>query len=255
MNGKEEDKREMDKPVLKHRAPHIRVPEAIRDEEPSAQSAPVSDAPSGARPGGDEPMADPAAVRASALDRAVSRRVEPTLTEEVLSSDPRFIGRVFSVEVQDVRLPDGRLSKREIVHHPGGASVVALDSEQHIYLVRQHRVGTGGPMREIPAGKLEPPEDALACARRELMEETGLSAERWDLLTRFYPSPGYTDEAISIYLARGLANGFSRPDEGEFLTVERIGLTDALDQIREGLLTDGKTCIGLFLAADRVGLL
>lgn len=186
-------------------------------------------------------------------ERPAHRRFDPALSEEVLSVDPRFIGRVFSVEVQDVKLPDGRQSKREIVRHPGGACVVALDSEQHLYLVRQHRVGTGGPTREIPAGKLDLPEAPIDCARRELTEETGLVAERWDLLTRFYPSPGYTDETISIYLARGLSKGFAKPDDGEFISVERIHLTEALNQIREGLITDGKTCLGIYMAADLIG--
>jgi len=185
--------------------------------------------------------------------KTMQRRNAPVLTEEVLSSDPRFIGRVFSVEVQDVRLPDGRLSKREVVRHPGGACVVALDDEQNLFLVRQHRVGTGDTTRELPAGKLDIPEDPLECARRELAEETSVIAEQWDLLSRYYPSPGYTDEVISIYLARGLSKAYARPDDGEFLTVEKIHLTDALNQIRDGLITDGKTCLGIYMAADFIG--
>ncbi|HZK29407.1 MAG TPA: NUDIX hydrolase [Clostridia bacterium] len=177
---------------------------------------------------------------------------EDYFRENILHVDPRFIGRIISVEVQDVRLPDGRETTREIVRHPGGACVIALDSEDAIYLVRQYRVGTGGPLREIPAGKLEPPEDAMSCARRELAEETGLSADRWDLLTRYFPSPGYTDEVITIYLARGLSQGFAQPDEGEFISCERILLSEAVEEVRQGTLTDGKTCLGILLAADRI---
>ncbi len=219
--------RDRDKPIVKHRAPRIRF---VKEEDASPST-------------GDHPPER----------MAVQRRNDPALTEEVLTSDPRFIGRVFSVEVQDVRLPDGRRSKREVVRHPGGACVVALDDEQYLFLVRQHRVGTGGTTREIPAGKLDVPEDPLDCARRELAEEVSLFAERWDLLTRYYPSPGYTDEMISIYLARGLSKVVAGPDDGEFLSVEKIHLTDALNQIRGGLITDGKTCLGVFMAADFIG--
>ncbi|NLA82258.1 MAG: NUDIX hydrolase [Clostridiaceae bacterium] len=179
---------------------------------------------------------------------------EPLLSEEVLQVDPRFIGRVFSVEVQDVKLPDGRETTRELVRHPGGACVVALDEQGYLTLVHQYRVGTGGPLRELPAGKLEPPEKALTCARRELAEETGYTASHWELLTRFQPSPGYTDEVIYIYLARGLTLGQAHPDEGEFIACERISLGQALLDIDEGRLTDGKTCLGILLAARRLGL-
>ncbi len=173
---------------------------------------------------------------------------------KVVSSVPRFIGRVFSVEVQDVVLPDGRKSFREVVRHPGGSSVVALDADNRVLLVRQHRVGCDGLMREIPAGKLDPPEDSLTCARRELKEEGGIVADRWDLLTRFYPSPGYTDEVISIYLARDLIHGKTSPDEGEWLTCEWIPFHEALQQVYDGTLCDGKTCLGILLTADLLDL-
>ncbi len=171
-----------------------------------------------------------------------------------VSSVLRFIGRIFSVEVQDVVLPDGRHSFREVVRHPGGSSVVAMDADNRILLVRQHRVGCDGLMREIPAGKLDPPEDALTCARRELKEEGGVVADRWDLLTRFYPSPGYTDEVISVYLARDLIHGKAMPDEGEYLTREWIPFHEALQQVYDGTLCDSKTCLGILLAADLLDL-
>lgn len=194
-------------------------------------------------------------IRSFEIKRADSKELvgEDYFQEKILHVDPRFIGRIFSVEVQKVRLPDGRETTREIVRHPGGACVVALDADDTVYLVHQYRVGTGGPLREIPAGKLEPPEDALSCARRELAEETGIVADRWDLLTRFNPSPGYTDEIISIYLARGLSQGYAQPDEGEFISCERILLYDALEEVRQGTLTDGKTCLGILLTADLIG--
>ena len=195
----------------------------------------------------------PPLLRGERANRELGCASEPLLNEEVLQVDPRFIGRVFSVEVQDVRLPDGRKTTRELVRHPGGACVVAIDDQGDLILVHQYRVGTGGPLRELPAGKLEPPEKALACARRELSEETGYTASYWELLTRFQPSPGYTDEVIHIYLARGLTQGLAHPDEGEFIACERLSLGEALADIDEGRLTDGKTCLGILLAARRLG--
>ena len=106
--------------------------------------------------------------RAQGIDPKAGRpgcAAEPLLFETVLRADPRFIGRIFSVEVQDVELADGRKTTRELVRHPGGSCVVALDDRNRLYLVRQYRVGTGGPSREIPAGKLDPDESALNCAR------------------------------------------------------------------------------------------
>ncbi|HHW93053.1 MAG TPA: NUDIX hydrolase [Clostridiaceae bacterium] len=260
MNQDEDRERDREKPGLKHRAPRIRF--TSRADDPAPVARPMvqrpTEQPSDYAPIVEQPVArrriEPTAHYEQVTEPLlVQRRVDPLLSEEVLAVDPRFIGRVFSVEVQDVRLPDGRQSKREVVRHPGGACVVALDSDQYLYLVRQHRVGTGSTMREIPAGKLDVPEDPLDCARRELAEETSVIAEQWDLLTRYYPSPGYTDEVISIYLARGLSKGLTGPDDGEFLSVERIHLSDALRQIREGLITDGKTCLGIFMAADYIG--
>lgn len=177
------------------------------------------------------------------------QRKHPILHEETLSSDLRFIGRVFTVETFDVQLPDGRKSKREIVHHPGGACVLALDENQDLYLVKQYRVGAQAPLREIPAGKLEGEENPLLCARRELLEEVGLIAGSWQLLTQFYPSPGYTDELISVYLATNLTKGKQQLDDGEFLTVEKIALDTAIAEVESGQISDGKTIIAILKTA------
>ncbi|HHU04226.1 MAG: NUDIX hydrolase [Saccharofermentanales bacterium] len=177
------------------------------------------------------------------------QRKHPILHEETLSSDLRFIGRVFTVETFDVQLPDGRKSKREIVHHPGGACVLALDENQDLYLVKQYRVGAQAPLREIPAGKLEGEENPLLCARRELLEEVGLIADSWQLLTQFYPSPGYTDELISVYLATNLTKGKQQLDDGEFLTVEKIALDTAIAEVESGQISDGKTIIAILKTA------
>jgi len=102
---------------------------------------------------------------------------EQEFHEETTGMDQKFAGRVFQVEVHDVRLPDGRMAKREIVRHSGGACVVAVDDQEHVYLVRQYRKPYDTELLELPAGKLEPAEDPLACATRELTEETGMTAQ------------------------------------------------------------------------------
>lgn len=182
-------------------------------------------------------------------DLSLQDKKIPFLHEKTLSSDLRFIGRVFTVETTDVELPDGRKSKREIVHHPGGSCVLALDHNQDMYLVRQYRVGSQAPLREIPAGKLEAEESPLVCARRELLEEVGCIADSWQLLTQFYPSPGYSDELISVYLATDLRAGKQQLAQGEFLTVEKIPLDTAISEVVSGQISDGKTIIAILMTA------
>lgn len=170
-------------------------------------------------------------------------------TEETISKDILFNGRVFQVELHTVRLPDGRQARREIVRHYGGACVVALDERRHVYLVRQYRKPYDMDMLELPAGKLEPGEDPLECARRELQEETGLLATDIRLLATVYPSPGYCSETLSIFLATGLSAGESQLDDGEFLDIHVFPIEQALAMIDSGEIRDAKTQIGLLKVA------
>ena len=163
-----------------------------------------------------------------------------------------FSGRVFNVEVHAVTLPDGRMSRREIVRHNGGACVLPLDKDLNVTLVRQYRKAFDREMLEIPAGKLEPGEDPLTCARRELAEETGLTARQFLLLTVFYPSPGYCSEVLSVYLATGLTKGKANPDEGEFLACQTYPLDTLLDLVDQGKIQDGKTLIALLMTSRRI---
>lgn len=173
----------------------------------------------------------------------------PDFNETTTDMSRHFEGRVFTVEVHDVRLSDGRMAKREIVRHSGGACIVAIDSQDQVYLVRQFRKPYDAVLLELPAGKLEPGEDPLVCATRELQEETGMKADLIEWLATVYPSPGYCSETLTIFLATGLTYGQSNLDDGEFLSVHPYPLAEALDMIDRGEICDAKTQVGLLRAA------
>ena len=161
--------------------------------------------------------------------------------EQTLSSETVFSGRVFTAEKRSVLLPDGRTSSRELIHHSGGAAIVALDDQERVVLVRQYRISYDDIIWEIPAGKLEEGEDPLLAAQRELQEETGYRAKRWQKLAEVYPTPGYCDERIHIYLARDLVAGEAQPDEGEFLEKTSLSLADALPpHLQKGRCDSGR---------------
>lgn len=174
---------------------------------------------------------------------------EQGLRETPVSRERIFDGKVIDVEKWTVRLPDGALAPREIVLHRGAAAVVAVDDTGFVTLVRQHRVAVGEVTLEIPAGKLDAPgEDPLVCAKRELEEETGLRAQRWQPLTVLLTTPGFSSERIALYLATGLSAAKAHPDEDEFLDVVRMPLGEAIDRVMRGELCDGKSAVGLLMA-------
>lgn len=168
---------------------------------------------------------------------------EPTLSSRLI-----FRGAVATVRIDDVRLPSGRIGRREIVEHPGAAAIVPLTDAGEVVLVRQYRKTVESRLLEIPAGKLEPGEDPLACAQRELAEETGLRAQEMTPMLTFVPSPGILTEAITIFLARGLSpHRLSGPIEEEGLRVERVPLGRLRAMIEAGEIRDGKSLVGLLL--------
>lgn len=170
------------------------------------------------------------------------------LNEKTLSSELVFDGRLLKIYRDKVELPSGGTSSREVVRHPGGAAVVALDDEGNVYLERQFRYPYRKVVTEIPAGKLEPGEDPFDAIRRELQEEIGAAAGRWDALGYIMPSVGYTDEMLYLYLARDLTFGERHLDQGEFLEPFKLPFGEALARAADGRLSDAKTVAALFRA-------
>ncbi len=162
-----------------------------------------------------------------------------------------FRGRVLTLNLEQVRLPNGRVAELEIAHHPGGAAVVAIDAEGRVCLLRQFRHAAGGWLTELPAGKLDGGEPPLECARRELAEEAGVSARRWEKLGEFFSSPGVLTEVIHLFLARDLEPADASPEDHEVLEATWVPLRDAVDLAASGQLQDAKSLIGLLWARER----
>ncbi len=169
---------------------------------------------------------------------------DAALAEKPLTEDVAWTGRIFNVDRLRVELPDGRVALRDVVRHPGAVAVVALTEDGRICLVRQYRTALGRVTVEIPAGKLAPGEDPLECASRELLEETGMSAEKIAFLTTIATSDGFTDELIHVYMATGLTFTRSNPDADEFINVDLVPLEELVDSVLDGRIEDAKTVVG-----------
>ncbi|OJU14167.1 MAG: ADP-ribose pyrophosphatase [Clostridiales bacterium 43-6] len=163
------------------------------------------------------------------------------LSEKTVSQKYMFHGRIIHMRVDDILLPNGKEAEREVVEHPGGVCVAALTEDNEIFFVRQFRYPYGQVLLEIPAGKLERGEDPLTCGKRELLEEAGVIAEKYTSLGILYPTPGYCNEIIHMYLAEDLRLAHQNLDEDEFLTVEKIPLKTAVEMIVNHKVPDAKT--------------
>lgn len=172
---------------------------------------------------------------------------DAALAERPLTEDVAWTGRIFNVDRMRVQLPDGRNAIRDVVRHPGAVAVVALTDEGRICLVRQYRTALGRVTVEIPAGKLSPGEDPLECASRELLEETGMEAEKIAYLTTIASSAGFCDELIHIYMATGLSFSKSSPDADEFINVDLVEVGELVDAVLDGRIEDAKTVVGALL--------
>ncbi|RST73727.1 NUDIX hydrolase [Siminovitchia acidinfaciens] len=163
--------------------------------------------------------------------------------EKTVGMKPIFDGKIISVQVDEVELPDGKRSSREIVRHPGAVALIPLTNEKKIVMVEQYRKPLERSLLEIPAGKLEPGEEPAVTAERELEEETGYRAGKMEYITSFYTSPGFANEIIHIYLATEL-EALDNPadgDEDEFVELVEISLEEALECIKNERIYDAKT--------------
>ena len=174
-----------------------------------------------------------------------------------LDSRRIYTGRVVRLDLDTVRFPDGSTGELELIRHPGAAAIVPCASDPPgadptILLIRQYRYATGGELWEIPAGTLDPGEDPEACARRELLEETGVTAARLQRLTSIWTTPGFTNEVIHLYLATGLTSGEPSRERDEFIEVVPQPLSRVLALIRDGEIRDAKTVVAILYMAGFV---
>jgi ADP-ribose pyrophosphatase len=170
------------------------------------------------------------------------------LAEKTLSRQEKYQGRFLQVHVDQVELPNGRRSEREVVDHVPGAAILALDERNNVLTVTQYRYVFSRMLLEIPAGKLEKGEDPAAGALRELREETGAIPDEFLPMGKIIPAPGCYGEVLYLFLARGLRMGDTQPDEDEFLIQERIPFDEMVHRIMSGEIEDGKTIAAVLKA-------
>lgn len=169
------------------------------------------------------------------------------LAEKTLKTEPIFSGRVISLQVDEVELPNGKTSTREIVKHPGAVAILPITDDNKIVMVEQYRKPMDRVLIEIPAGKLEKGEEPAHTAVRELEEETGYECESLEWLISFYTSPGFADEIVHVYVAKGLSKkkDAASLDEDEFVNVIEVTLEEALELVKEQKVYDAKTAYAI----------
>jgi ADP-ribose pyrophosphatase len=185
-------------------------------------------------------------TRKSSFTSAKSR--PSSAKPKVLSSKTVFSGRVFHVTRDNVQEPNGITAIREVIRHSGSVVVLAVDdtgAEPRVLLERQYRYAAQEFMLELPAGRIDPGEDALAAGKRELLEETGYTARTWKRALFFYPSPGFLEETMTVFLARGLQPGIAQPEADELIDHELVPLSRVVRWIASGKIHDGKTVAGV----------
>jgi len=182
----------------------------------------------------------------------VTEREHDDLAETTVDSQRIYEGRVLNLRVDEVRMPSGRRTTREVVEHRGAVAAVALTSDGKVFLVRQWRYAVGGATLELPAGTLEAGESPEQCIHRELIEEIGQRAGSIEPLVSLFVSPGYSNEMIHLFVATDLTPQTAQADEDEDLRVIRMPLAQALKMCEAGEVRDGKTVAGLLCAAAKL---
>ncbi|MBB5392219.1 MULTISPECIES: NUDIX domain-containing protein [unclassified Herbaspirillum] len=168
------------------------------------------------------------------------------LRETKKDSQQVYDGHFLKVQCDTVTLPDGKEAVREYIKHPGAVTILPLFDDGTVLMEKQFRYPLNRVFIEFPAGKIDPGEDELACAKRELLEETGYTATDWQHICTIHNAIAYADERLELYVARGLQEGERKLDEGEFLDIYKAPLSELLEQVRSGQITDVKTVIGTF---------
>jgi ADP-ribose pyrophosphatase len=170
---------------------------------------------------------------------------------KILSQRTVFKGKLFSVAIENIADPEGNKGRRDIVHHGGSVVILPVDKSGRILLVRQFRHAAGQYLWELPAGGLDGDEDPLEGAKRELVEETGYTSEKWEKALFFYVSPGFLDESMHIFLAGDIKPGKAQPEDDEFITKRLFPLPQALNMVGTGKVLDAKTIVGILWLAQR----
>jgi ADP-ribose pyrophosphatase len=170
-------------------------------------------------------------------------------------SERRWRGAFLEVVTEEVALPNGRTIDLDIVRHPGASAVVPFVSESDVLLIRQYRYATGGTIWEVPAGKLDPGDDPVSCAHRELAEEAGLASDRLEPLGFIWPSPGFTDEKIHLFMALDCSSVPQNLQDDEVIELERMPFARALEMVFAGEIPDAKSALALLQTGRRRGLL
>ncbi len=167
-------------------------------------------------------------------------------TEKTLSSNYIYKGKILNLRVDEVELPNKATSSREIIEFPNSVSVIAITDKNEVVLVSQYRKPCEKELLEIVAGKVDKGEDFLQCAKRELSEETGYYSNEWQKVASFYTTPGYSNEFMTMFLARNAIKGDAHPDEDEFLNVVKIELNDFIKKVCNNEIEDAKTVMAAF---------
>lgn len=169
--------------------------------------------------------------------------------EKTIKSERLFKGAIFDMDQLTVELPNGKKVTRDVIRNPGASVIVPLTEDGQVIMVRQFRKPIESVLLEVPAGKMDPGEDPLQCAARELKEETGYTAKKLMKILTLHPAPGFADEVLHVFVACGLSKGESCPDEDEFIHAEVYEMDAVIKMIEDGAITDAKTICGVLFTA------